>query len=281
MPARPAGFLSPASHKQRREPLRAQLLAHGVAVVFAAPVRNRANDADYVYHQNSDLHYLTGYDEPDAVLLFKESRTVGGRPASRRRCLPSSADHARKQWTGRRLVGAAGAKPELALQFTADNHAFAVADIKRSNLDRILFDILPADTRNDFRSPARPDGRVPPVGRRADRLRPRLPAPSARPNARFTSWCWPLRAPGLPPAAPGPPSMRSTRPSGWVISAEFLRLGTIKNKDEQRRYYPHGADHCLGLDVHDRGPYGSLQAGNVVTVGPSVYIPAGSPCDPE
>ena len=75
--------------------------------------------------------------------------------------------------------------------------------------------------------------------------------------------------------------MRSARPSGWVISAKFLRLGTIKNKDEQRRYYPHGADHCLGLDVHDRGPYGSLQAGNVVTVEPSVYIPAGSPCDPE
>ena len=212
MPARPADFLSPASHKQRRELLRAQLLAHGAAVVFAAPVRNRANDADYVYHQNPDLHYPTGYDEPDAVLLlFKESRTVGGRPASRRRCLPSSADHARKQWTDRRLVGAAGAKPELALQFTADNHAFAVADIKRSHFDRILFDILPADTRNDFRSPARPDGRVPPVGRRAGRLRPRLPAPSARPNARFTSWCWP---PGLPPAAPGPPSMRSARPPG-------------------------------------------------------------------
>ncbi len=215
MPARPADFLSPASHKQRRELLRAQLLAHGTAVVFAAPVRNRANDADYVYHQNPDLHYPTGYDEPDAVLLlFKESRTVGGRPASRRRCLPSSADHARRQWTDRRLVGAAGAKPELALQFTADNHAFAVADIKRSHFDRILFDILPADTRNDFRSPARPDGRVPPVGRRAGRLRPRLPAPSARPNARFTSWCWPLRAPGLPPAAPGPPSMRSARPPG-------------------------------------------------------------------
>ena len=78
MPARPADFLSPASHKQRRELLRAQLLAHGTAVVFAAPVRNRANDADYVYHQNPDLHYPTGYDEPDAVLLlFKESRTVG------------------------------------------------------------------------------------------------------------------------------------------------------------------------------------------------------------
>lgn len=64
-----------------------------------------------------------------------------------------------------------------------------------------------------------------------------------------------------------------------MISAELLRLGTIKNKDEQRRYYPHGAGHYLRLDVHDWGPYGSLH--NVVTVEPSVYIPAGSPCDPE
>ncbi len=46
VPARPADFLSPAFHKQRRELLRAQLLPHSVAVVFAAPVRNRANDVD-------------------------------------------------------------------------------------------------------------------------------------------------------------------------------------------------------------------------------------------
>ena len=59
-PARPTDFLSPAFHQQRRELLRAQLPPHSVAVVFAAPVRNRANDVDFVYHQNPDFHYLTG-----------------------------------------------------------------------------------------------------------------------------------------------------------------------------------------------------------------------------
>jgi Xaa-Pro aminopeptidase len=80
-PARPTDFLPPTFHKQRRELLRTQLPPNSVAVVFAAPVRNRPNDVNYVYHQNPDFHYLTGYEEPDAVLLlFKEPRTVGGQP---------------------------------------------------------------------------------------------------------------------------------------------------------------------------------------------------------
>ena len=59
------------------------------------------------------------------------------------------------------------------------------------------------------------------------------------------------------------------------------KLGIIKKPEEARRYFPHGTSHYLGLDVHDRGHYGPLQAGNVITVEPGVYIPAGSPCDPK
>ena len=39
------------------------------------PVRNRANDVDYVYHQDPDFYYLTGYKEPHAVLfVFKDDQ---------------------------------------------------------------------------------------------------------------------------------------------------------------------------------------------------------------
>ena len=31
--------------------------------------------------------------------------------------------------------------------------------------------------------------------------------------------------------------------------------------------------------MHDRGSYGPLAAGNVITVEPGIYIPEGSPCD--
>jgi Xaa-Pro aminopeptidase len=66
-----------------------------------------------------------------------------------------------------------------------------------------------------------------------------------------------------------------------VVAAGLQKLGIIKKKEEFRRYYPHGASHYLGLDVHDRGAYGPLQAGTVITVEPGIYIPAGSPCDPK
>ena len=66
-----------------------------------------------------------------------------------------------------------------------------------------------------------------------------------------------------------------------VVAAGLQKLGIIKKKEDFRKYYPHGASHYLGLDVHDCGSYGPLQAGNVITVEPGIYIPAGSPCDPK
>jgi Xaa-Pro aminopeptidase len=41
---------------------------NSVAVFFL--VRNRTNDVDYVYHQDPDFFYLTGYKEPNSVLVF-------------------------------------------------------------------------------------------------------------------------------------------------------------------------------------------------------------------
>src|SRR5919112_352323 len=69
----PKDYLSPAFHKGRREAARALMPDSSVLVVFAAPTRTFSNDVDYLYHQNPDLYYFTGYKEPHAVfLLFKE-----------------------------------------------------------------------------------------------------------------------------------------------------------------------------------------------------------------
>ncbi len=64
-----------------------------------------------------------------------------------------------------------------------------------------------------------------------------------------------------------------------VLSQRLKELGIIKNASELRRYFMHGTSHYLGLDVHDVGRYGNLEAGQVITVEPGIYIPAGSPCD--
>ena len=41
-----------------------------VAVFFSAPTRNRENDVSFEYRQDSDLFYLTGFDEPQSVLVL-------------------------------------------------------------------------------------------------------------------------------------------------------------------------------------------------------------------
>ncbi|UOQ53822.1 aminopeptidase P family protein [Hymenobacter cellulosivorans] len=151
---RPTDFLDPAFHRQRRELLRQALPARSVAVLFAAPVRNRANDVDYIYHQDPDFYYLTGYTEPHAVLvLFKEPQTIGGQSGVTEALFTQPRDPQRESWTGRRL-GAEGAKQQLKLQYTADNKAFAESGIKWADFGQVLFLDLPADVRDEARDPA-------------------------------------------------------------------------------------------------------------------------------
>ncbi|KEO73107.1 peptidase M24 [Anditalea andensis] len=65
-----------------------------------------------------------------------------------------------------------------------------------------------------------------------------------------------------------------------IINEGLISLGIIK-RGQRHKYFPHGTSHHLGLDVHDRGTYGVLKEGMVLTVEPGIYIPEGSDCDPK
>lgn len=65
------------------------------------------------------------------------------------------------------------------------------------------------------------------------------------------------------------------------------RKADIISSLEYKKYYPHGAGHWLGLDVHDAGMYAikgnprPLEPGMVFTIEPGLYIPATDTSAPE
>jgi Xaa-Pro aminopeptidase len=143
----PTDFLSKDFHQDRRQKLRESMPANSVAVFFANATRNRANDVDYVYHQDPDFFYLTGYKEPDAVLfVFKDKQTAPNAEKYDEILFVQPRNAMREMWTGRRL-GEDGTKSTLGFQ-----QAFNNSEFKRYNVDFSKFSpILFFDFKNDVR----------------------------------------------------------------------------------------------------------------------------------
>jgi Xaa-Pro aminopeptidase len=64
-------------YTRRRRELMAQMAPNSIAIVPAAPERKRNRDIEYPYRQDSDLHYLCGFPEPEAVLVLVPGRAHG------------------------------------------------------------------------------------------------------------------------------------------------------------------------------------------------------------
>ena len=144
---KPADFLKSDFHKERRDAVRAKMPANSVAAFFANPVRNRANDVDYIYHQAPDLYYLTGYREPHAFLLiFKEDQTDVDGNDYREIFFVQPRNAQAEMWTGRRL-GDAGVKDRLAILNTFNNTSFKDYNLDFSKFEKVMF----YDFQNDVR----------------------------------------------------------------------------------------------------------------------------------
>lgn len=88
-------------HIERRNALREQMPEGSGAVFFAAPVRNRANDVDYEYHQDPNFYYYSGHIQPGAVMMvFKEPQTINGITASEF-LFVKERDPLEESWTGK------------------------------------------------------------------------------------------------------------------------------------------------------------------------------------
>ncbi|MGH7661485.1 MAG: aminopeptidase P N-terminal domain-containing protein [Vulcanimicrobiaceae bacterium] len=100
--------------RRRRDAL-AEKLGGAIAIIPAAIHHLRNNDAEYEYRQHSDFYYLTGFTEPEAVLVIAPEKDRRDTLFLRRR------DREQEIWTGKRLgVEAAPSTLEMDAAFAID-----------------------------------------------------------------------------------------------------------------------------------------------------------------
>ncbi|KOY52524.1 aminopeptidase P N-terminal domain-containing protein [Polaribacter dokdonensis] len=144
----PTDFLSKDFHKDRRDVLRSKMPKNSVAVVFANPLRNRANDVDYVFHQDPNFYYLTGYREPNGVLvLFSEEQTDAKGNTYNEILYVQKRDARAEQWNGKRL-GVEGAKNELGFKMAFNASEFLSTNIDYKKFDKVFIEKFNDDYRN-------------------------------------------------------------------------------------------------------------------------------------
>ena len=389
--------LSADFHKGRREALRKLLPEKSVAVLFANPVRNRSNDVDYQYSQDPNFFYLTGYEEPEAVLLlFKEPRNLDGQEVNE--VLFVQERNAKQEtWTGSRL-GVDGAKSKLGfkavyngadfkefgLDFAKFEHIYAIyptlpdkdatdtVDLSRlveqftekiKGMDDKLSKGTLKKWMGQLREVKQPEeiallqkaiditcdgfkammrilhtgmmeyqaqsvveyymkkngaeyegyGSICGSGKNACTLHYTFNRKTVNDkellladiggeyhhytaditrtmpvNGKFTieqkilyDLVREAQDSGLAVCKSGSSFRATHTATSSVIRKGLVQLGIIKDEKDFTKYFMHGTSHYLGLDVHDAGTFSSLQPGNVITVEPGIYIPAGSDCDPK
>jgi Xaa-Pro aminopeptidase len=123
--------LTREEYARRRRQLMRIMGRDSIAILPAAVPKTRNNDVHYGFRQDSDFHYLTGFDEPESVAVL-----VPGRSGGEYLLFVRERDREREIWDGHR-AGPEGATRE----FGADD-AFPIGD---------LDDILPGLMENRAR----------------------------------------------------------------------------------------------------------------------------------
>ena len=102
---------------QRRRALLARMQPGEVAVFMAAPVRNRQNDVDYRYRNDSNFLYLTGLEEPSAALILAPSGITYKGALVKELLLSTPREPGREVWSAAYL-GPEGTKAKFGIEAT-------------------------------------------------------------------------------------------------------------------------------------------------------------------
>ncbi len=146
-------------------------LEDGVMIVPAATHALRNNDTEYQYRQSSDFYYLTGFTEPEAVLVLAPHRA-----AERATLFLRARDRAAEIWNGRRLgveaaAEALGVDAAYPIEELAQRLPDALAGTRRAfvrlgddeRFDRTFFHALGAARTKTRRTGYAPDTFVDPA----------------------------------------------------------------------------------------------------------------------
>jgi Xaa-Pro aminopeptidase len=123
--------VSASQYAKRRRQLMRLAGDDAIVIIPAAPERIRSRDTHYPYRQDSDFWYLTGFAEPEAVLVL-----IPGRSHGEALLFCRERDPAREAWDGPR------AGPEGAVDGYGMDDAYPIDD-----LDEILPGLLEGRSR--------------------------------------------------------------------------------------------------------------------------------------
>lgn len=144
---KPTDYLNADFHTKRRQALRNLLPENSVAIFFANAVRNRSNDVEYIYHQDPDFYYLTGYKEPHTMLMvFSEKQEVNGRFVNEL-IVVQQKDAQKELWQGERL-GVNGVVKKLNFSVAITGFDFLDGLIDFSVFEKVLFKEFQNDVRD-------------------------------------------------------------------------------------------------------------------------------------
>lgn len=107
-----------AEHKKRRRALMDMMSPGSIAVIPGAKQQRRNRDIQYLFRQDSDFFYLSGFAEPEALLVLAPGREHGEEIL-----FCAERDARAERWDGERMG------PERASQMLGVDDAFPFADM--------------------------------------------------------------------------------------------------------------------------------------------------------
>ncbi len=120
--------ITPAEYKTRRDSVMKMIGSDAAAVFYSAPERMRNGDVDYLYRQSDNFYYLTGFTEPNSILILSpkgirvkvtDTTTV----TSNEILFVQSKNPMAEAWTGRRY-GTEGGMKLIGVQLAVVNEKF-------------------------------------------------------------------------------------------------------------------------------------------------------------